>query len=185
MSDIGELRLEYLHDSLDSLWFPSSGAQHRLDYLHASPTLGADSRYRQATLGGVMAFALGRNRAALSYEMGYSFDDAAGIERWYRLGGFGRLSGLAPDELLGRHAGLATLSLYRKLNDLDVLSVYAGATLEAGNVWNLADEIGLDDLRYSGSLFLGVDSVLGPAYLGLGLAEGGESTAFMFLGRRF
>jgi NTE family protein len=183
--DLGELRLEYLHDSLDSLWFPSSGAQHRLNYLHASPTLGADSRYRQATLGGVMAFALGRNRAALSYEMGYSFDDAAGIERWYRLGGFGRLSGLAPDELLGRHAGLATLSLYRKLNDLDVLSVYAGATLEAGNVWNLADEIGLDDLRYSGSLFLGAESPLGPAYLAAGYSDSGDFAIYFYLGNPF
>jgi NTE family protein len=183
--DLGELRLEYLHDSLDSLWFPSSGAQHRLNYLHASPTLGADSRYRQATLGGVMAFALGRNRAALSYEMGYSFDDAADIERWYRLGGFGRLSGLAPDELLGRHAGLATLSLYRKLNDLDVLSVYAGATLEAGNVWNLADEIGLDDLRYSGSLFLGAESPLGPAYLAAGYSDSGDFAIYFYLGNPF
>ena len=132
-----------------------------------------------------MAFALGRNRAALSYEMGYSFDDAAGIERWYRLGGFGRLSGLAPDELLGRHAGLATLSLYRKLNDLDVLSVYAGATLEAGNVWNLADEIGLDDLRYSGSLFLGAESPLGPAYLAAGYSDSGDFAIYFYLGNPF
>ena len=39
-----------------------------------------------------------------------SFDDAAPIERWFRAGGFGRLSGLAPDQLSGRHIGLASLA---------------------------------------------------------------------------
>ena len=183
--DLGELNFEYLHDSLDSVWFPSSGAQHRFDYLYASPTLGAESRYQQATVDGVMAFALGRNRAALSYELGYSFDDAADVERWYRLGGFGRLSGLAPDELLGRHVGLATLSLYRKLNDLDVLSLYAGATLEAGNVWEQADEIGFDSLRYSGSLFLGAESPLGPMYLATGYSDNGDFSIYFYLGNPF
>jgi len=183
--DIGELRLEYLHDSLDSVWFPAAGSQHRFEYLYASPTLGAESRYRQATVDGVKAFSLGRNRAALSYEFGYSFDDAADIERWYRLGGFGRLSGLAPDELLGRHVGLATLAMYRKLNDLDVLSIYAGATLEAGNVWYVADDIDFGSLRYSGSLFLGAESPLGPAYLAAGYSDEGDFSIYFYLGNPF
>jgi NTE family protein len=183
--DIGELRMQYVHDSLDSVWFPSNGAQHRLDYLYATRSLGAESSYRQLTADGVVAFSMGRNTASLTYEFGYSFDDAAGVERWYRLGGFGRLSGLAPDELLGRHVGLATLAVYRKLNDLDVLSLYAGATLEAGNVWDFADDIGFDELRYSGSLFLGAESPIGPAYLAAGYGDDGDFTVYFYLGNPF
>jgi len=183
--DIGELRLQYEHDSLDSVWFPSSGAAHRLDYLYAATGLGAESDYRQATVDGTMAFSLGRTRAAVAYQLGYSFDDAAGVERWYRLGGFGRLSGLAPDELLGRHVGLATVSVYHQLNDLDLVSIYAGATLEAGNVWNRADEIGFDSLRYSGSLFLGGESPLGPAYLAAGYSDDGDVSIYFYLGNPF
>ena len=183
--DIGELRLEYLHDGLDSVWFPSSGAQHRLEYLYATKDLGAESDFRQATVDGIMAFGLGRNRGALSYELGYSFDDAAGIERWYRLGGFGRLSGLAPDELLGRHVGLATLALYRDLSELERLSAYLGLTLEAGNVWEVANDISFDDLRYSGSLFIGADSPLGPAYLAAGYSDNGDFSIYFYLGNPF
>ncbi len=44
---------------------------------------------------------------------------------------------------------------------------------------------GFDDLRYAGSAFLGVDTPLGPAYLGYGIAEGGNTAAYFFLGQRF
>jgi NTE family protein len=183
--DVGELRLEYLHDSLDSIWFPTRGAMHRLDYRHASEALGAESAYDQATANGTLAFSLGRNTAALSYELGYSFDDDVNVENWYRLGGFGRISGLAPDQLLGRQVGLATLAVYRRLNRLDLLPVYAGFTLEAGNIWATTDEIGFDDLRYAGSLFVGAESPLGPFYLATGYADSGDFAVYFYLGNPF
>ena len=183
--DIGELELQYTHDSLNSIWFPTSGMMHRLEYLYASESLGASRDYQQATANGAMLLSLGKSTALMNYELGYSLDDNAPVERWYRLGGLGRLSGLAPDQLLGRHVALATLAYYYRLNDLDLLPAYAGITLEAGNVWDQSDDIGLDDLRYSGSLFLGVDSPLGPAYLALGYADSGDVAAYFYLGNPF
>jgi NTE family protein len=121
----------------------------------------------------------------LTYEFGYSFDDRAEVVDWYRLGGFGRLSGLAPDELLGRHVGLTTLSFYRRLYGIEMLSAYAGATLEAGNVWDFADDIGFDSLRYSGSLFIGAESPLGPAYLAAGYSDSGDVAIYFYLGNPF
>ena len=97
--DIGEMELQYTHDSLDSIWFPTSGMKHSLEYLYASESLGARLDYQQASAGGGMVLSHGRNTALLNYELGYSFDDATPIERWYRLGGFGRLSGLVPNQL--------------------------------------------------------------------------------------
>jgi NTE family protein len=183
--DVGELRLEYLHDSLDSVWFPTRGALHRLEYRYANEALGANSAYDQATASGTMAFSLGRNTAALSYELGYSFDDDVGVENWYRLGGFGRISGLAPDQLLGRQVGLATLAVYRRLNNLDLLPVYAGFTLETGNAWLTRDAVGFDDLRYAGSVFLGAESPLGPLYFATGYADSGDFAVYFYLGNPF
>jgi NTE family protein len=183
--DVGELRLEYLHDSLDSIWFPTRGALHRVDYRHASEALGAEEAYDQATADGTMAFSLGRTTAALSYELGYSFEDDTGVENWYRLGGFGRISGLAPDQLLGSQVALARLALYRRLNQLDLLPAYAGFTLEAGNTWVSSDEIGFDDLRYAGSLFIGAESPLGPLYLAAGYADSGDFAVYFYLGNPF
>ena len=50
--DIGELVFEYRHDSLDSLWYPTSGMFHRLDFRLARDALGAAFDYEQVSAGG-------------------------------------------------------------------------------------------------------------------------------------
>lgn len=183
--EIGEIGLEYLHDSLDSFHFPTSGMLHRVEYLMAREGLGAYSDYEQALANGSISFSRGINTLLWTYELGYSFDDKAPIERWFRLGGFGRLSGLAPDQLLGRNVMLGTLTYYRRLNTLDLLSAYAGMTLEAGNVWELSDDISFSDLEYAGSLFLGADTPLGPVYLAVGHGSSGDTAAYFYVGNPF
>jgi NTE family protein len=118
----------------------------------------------------------------LRFQAGYSFDDTAPLARWFDLGGFGRLSGLIPDQLTGPHMGLATLALYRRLNAIDVLPLYGGFTLEVGNVWQQHNDIGFDGMRTSGSLFIGADTPIGPVYLAYGLADGGENAFYFYLG---
>ncbi len=182
---IGELDLEFLHDGLDNTWFPNSGTLHRLLYRYASDELGAAFDYRQASADGIMAFSRGKNSFAVNYEIGYSFDDKAPFERWFRLGGLGRLSGLAPDQLSGRQIGFASLTYRRRINDLDLFKVYAGVSMEAGNVWNFGNEMGFDDLRYSGSLFLGVDSPIGPVYFAVGHSDNGDNAVYFYVGDPF
>jgi NTE family protein len=70
--------------------------------------------------------------------------------------------------------------LQRKL-----LTWFGGASLEFGNVFPDLNEVELKDMRTAGSMFLGVDTFLGPAYVGFGFAEGGEQTAFLIFGRVF
>ena len=101
------------------------------------------------------------------------------------LGGFGRISGLAPDQLLGSQVGLARLAVYHRLNQLDLFPVYGGFTLEAGNVWTSSDAIGFDDLRYAGSVFLGAESPLGPLYFATGYADSGDFAVYFYLGNPF
>jgi len=183
--EIGELQLEYWHDSLDSLWFPTSGMFHRFSYLYADESLGASSDYQQAMGNGTLILSHGKNTALLNYELGYSIDDKAPIERWFQLGGFGRLSGLVPNQLSGRHAALATLAYYRRLNELDLVPIYAGMTLEAGNTWDYRSDIGFDDLRYSASVFVGAVTPIGPVYLAIGRSDSGDNAAYFYVGNPF
>ena len=67
---------------------------------------------------------------------------------------------------------------------LDV-PTYAGVSLEAGDVWSRRSDMSLRDARTHGSVFLGMDTLLGPLYLGTGFGEGGENTFYLFLGRTF
>ena len=42
-----------------------------------------------------------------------------------------------------------------------------------------------NELLAAGSLFLGVDSLFGSVYLGVGQAEGGKSSLYLYLGQIF
>ncbi len=182
---IGELVFAYRHDGLDNLWFPTTGMFHRLEFRFARDVLGAAFDYEQASAASTFTFTSGKNTVLFGFEGGYSFDDAAPVERWFELGGFARLSGLIPDQLSGRHLGLFNLAYHRRINNFDLLAAYGGFTLEAGNVWNDADDISFSDLRKSGSIFVGAETPLGPVYLAWGYSDSGDSTLYFYLGNPF
>jgi NTE family protein len=180
--DIGELVAQYRHDSLDDLWFPTDGTLFTVAGSAAFEALGAQSDYQRAYAGGSLAHTWGKNTAQLNFQAGYSFEDNVPIERWFELGGLGRLSGLAPDQLAGRHLGLISLAMYRRLNEVKVFPLYAGFTLETGNVWQFQSDISFDSLRYSGSVFLGANTPIGPIYLAYGHSDNGDGAIYFYLG---
>ncbi len=182
---VGELSLRFLHDSLDNFWFPRAGMLHGIEYLQALDALGASFDYSQLSANGVLTHSRGKNSFVLNYQGGYSFNDKAPFERWYRLGGLGRLSGLAPSQLSGRHLALATAVYFRSLNAGDLFRAYAGASIEAGNVWEFGGDVGMDDLRYSGSLFLGADTPIGPVYFAVGHSDNGDNAVYFYVGNPF
>jgi NTE family protein len=184
-TDTGELQLSYRHDSLDSLYFSTSGALHNLAFRYADEALGATQDFEQVEASGVLTASRGKNSLVVAYEAGYSLDDDAPLESWYQMGGFTRLSGLAPAQLSGRHSALVSVVLFRRLNEVRLLPAYAGVTLEAGNVWNTSSEVAFDDLRYSASLFLGAESPLGPLYFAVGHSDNGDSAVYFYVGNPF
>jgi NTE family protein len=79
--------------------------------------------------------------------------------------------------------------LYRQIGRggpgfLDV-PAYLGLSLEAGNVWQRRSDASFGDTRKDASLFLGLDTPVGPVYLGTGFEEGGKAAFYLFLGRTF
>ena len=116
---------------------------------------------------------------------GTTVSGQAPIQRQYRLGGFLNLSGLNPDELSGQHTGIATMAYYRRVGDISLLPTYIGATAELGNTWQDKSDISLDSSIFAGSVFVGVDSILGPIYLAVGLADNGQHALYFYVGRTF
>ncbi|MBA3564737.1 MAG: patatin, partial [Gammaproteobacteria bacterium] len=132
----------------------------------------------------------GRNTFAAGVQLGSTFageEDA--IQDFYRLGGFLRLSGFQREELTGPHLALGHLVYYRRIGEtgggLFDWPFYAGGSIEAGNVFDDRGAAALDSLLLGGSLFLGLDTYLGPLYLASGFAEGGEQAFYLFLGQTF
>ncbi|OBT06680.1 patatin [Shewanella sp. UCD-FRSSP16_17] len=104
------------------------------------------------------------------------------------LGGFLNLSGYHKGALAGPHKAFGAL-IYQYDLGRDVLlsdvPLYLGASIEAGNVWLLKDDIDLDDLIYASSLYLGTDTSWGPAALGFGFTDTGEQAFYLFIGKNF
>ena len=181
----GEAFIRLAIDTFDDLYFPGSGQLGGLEWRVARDGLGADVDYDQVLLSYAHAFSWGLNTFVARVSGGTTEDDNAPLEGLYRLGGFLRLSGFNEDELTGQHFGLATVVYMRRLLDAQLFRSFAGASLELGNVWQSSDDVSLDNTIFSGSLFLGFDTPIGPLYVGYGLTETDEQSAYIYLGPRF
>ena len=180
--DIGELTFRAKYDSLDDYYFPRVGHYLAVGYRFAREDLGATTNYEQMVLSATGAKSWGKGIVNWRVRGGYSFNDAAPLERYFELGGFGQLSGLVTNQLIGQHYGFASLTWSRYLGGVKALSAFAGGSVEVGNVWQYRDNISFDSLRTSGSIFIGADTPLGAIYLGYGVADQGDSALYLYLG---
>jgi NTE family protein len=117
-------------------------------------------------------------------------EDAAGVQNLLSTGGLFNLSGFQRDELSGRHTAVGKAIYYRQirsnpLRGLLEASLYFGASLELGNAWQSSDDVSLSNSLLAGSLFVGADTFIGPVYFAGGLAEGGNTALYLFVGRPF
>ena len=178
-------------DTLDSRNFPRHGESFVAEWRGERSDLGTAGDAELLTADWLLARSTGRHTAVLWTTFGSNFGDdgTIGVRTLLPLGGFLNLSGLAPGAISGRHVAIARALYLRQIGRrgegfLDV-PTYAGVSLEAGNAWSRRSEIGFGGALAHGSLFVGLDTLLGPVYLGTGFGEGGENTFYLFLGRTF
>lgn len=72
-----------------------------------------------------------------------------------------------------------------QLADVFSRSASVGMLLEYGNAWEQRSRMSFSDGILNGSVYLGLDSWLGPLLLGYGMREGGNGAAFLKLGKPF
>lgn len=183
--DDGDVFARLSMDTLDNVNFPHKGTFAQLEGRWNLTELGADEDYNQATFDFLTTLDWRRHTLLIGGNFGTTFNATAGIQDRYRIGGFTRLSGLQTDELSGQQFAIGKMIYYRRFGEIRLLPIYLGGSLEAGNVWEDSDDIDYADLITSGSLFFGLDSPLGPVYLGAGYAESGQRSMFMSLGKTF
>jgi outer membrane protein insertion porin family len=103
----------------------------------------------------------------------------------FTLGGPAGFAGLAEDQFRGSTLGVASLEYRYRLRELPSQlgrGIYAVSHLDTGNVWM----DGIDsDIRYGGSLGLGMDLNIGPLSLIYGYADGGYHSVYFSLGSDF
>ena len=184
------VRMSY--DRLDNVNFPRHGQSATLTWTgqRAGLGAGADQTADRVELNWIAARTFGRQTAVWWTSLGTALNQpTADLRTQFQLGGFLNLSGLKADSLTGPHFGITRLLLYRQIGRggpgfLDV-PAYIGLSLEAGNVWNRRSDASFGSTRKDASVFLGLDTPIGPVYLGTGFEDKGSEAFYLFLGRTF
>jgi len=167
-------------DQLDSAFFPSQGWSARAawfrhdhgDYSRLASELRAARVWGDYVINGRLHYtASTQGRLPLA-------DTAA-------LGGFLNLSGYVRNQVLADDVRFASLRGEKIIGRMPLgLSgdLRIGLSLEAGSARNRFTETRLDGWQAAGSIYLGGMTPVGPLYFGAGLAQGGRSSLYLFIG---
>ena len=182
--------VRFSYDRLDDVNFPHTGQQARLQWDADRNVTGVDEITNQVTFSYLGAASFGRNTAVFSTNSGLTLEgNVTDIRLLYPLGGFLNLSGLRANSLLGPDFAIARFMFYRQIGRggpgyFDV-PTYIGFSLEEGNVWQRRDEMSFGNTHKDASIFLGMDTFLGPVYIATGFDQHGDEAFYLFLGRTF
>ncbi len=182
---IGEVFLEGTLDRLDSAYLPREGYSLRLRYTSSLESLGADSEFDQEDFDGTFAKSFGKHSLLGGLRYHVTTSGVAPLQSLYRVGGFSRLVGYAPNELSGQNYAVLLGGYSYEIRKLLGQEALAGVLLEYGNVWDRRSNMDFDDAVLNGSVYLGIDSWLGPILFGIGAREGGHLNLFLEVGHRF
>jgi len=183
----GAYRARLFLDRLDNVIFPRSGWSSGLNLYDSTSQLGAANNYTKWDFNG---------SAVYSYENHtFNFGANAGGKIGYnplpnydqfQWGGFLQQSGYRTGQLYGEDLVFGRLMYYHRILQGSLLQgAYGGFSLEAGKVGNPLFPNGPTGVLRSASIFVAADSPIGPAYLGYGHAQDGNSSYYFYLGRPF
>ncbi len=175
-------------DQIDDPNIPRRGFLGDVSLLASRKNLGSDSDFDLLTWNLLGAGSRGRHSLLGWIKGGSTLGSEAAPWWWSTIGGLFNLSGYSPGYASGPYSHVGVVSYFNRIVDFDFTlfeAIYAGLSAEAGNVWPAGADVSFSDLRWSGSLFLAMDSYFGPVYLAYGHADSGDGTWYFFLGRTF
>ncbi|HEX7804057.1 MAG TPA: patatin-like phospholipase family protein [Pseudoxanthomonas sp.] len=174
------------YDTLDNSSFPRHGARLDVGHQRYLRGLGSDvnASVTHAAWEGVVS--KGDHHLLTGISLSSASDGGATVLSTHRfLGGLGYLSGYQDDALFASQTGLARAIYYQRLGHADSLMsmpLYVGGSLEAGGAWRRRQDVGKAGVIGAGSLFLGVETGLGPVLVGYGRAERGVDSFYLLVG---
>ena len=172
-------------DQRDSATFARSGYRIEANVHRALTTFAASSNFSRYQWSSEYAKTFGANTFDAALKFGGSYSKAATAYPYFELGGFLQLSGLRANELRADQIALFRLMAFRRIGSMPAFGrgIYFGGSLEAGTA-DAPNTPNADAKRiYAGSVFLGLDTSIGPFYIGYGQASGARRSAYLFLGR--
>jgi len=179
-------RFELIYDSLDTFNLPRDGWLSKWTYTQYDEALGSDYEFEhyQTLLYNYNTWERHTLGLGLHWE---AYNDAPNEPPYFtQLGGFKRLSGFSQNAVSGNQGYLAVIDYrYRLDNNLNMpisVPMYLGATIEAGDVWEQANGTDWENFIFASSVYLALDSPVGPIHLAYGQAEGNHRAVYLVIG---
>ncbi len=172
-------------DQRDSATFARSGYRVEASLHQALTSFGATDNFSRYQWSSEYAKTFGVNTVDVALKFGRTYSKSPSVYTYFELGGFLQLSGLRAGELRADQFALARLMMFRQMGTMPVFGrgIYIGGSLEAGQTSFPNNNILPERSVYAASLFVGLDTTIGPFYLGYGHAQGSRRSAYLFLGR--
>lgn len=185
-STFGGVLLRGVYDDLDKSGFPSHGTRVDLSQEYLPRALGSSDTAQISRLRWDTALSSGAHNWLVGGSISTSTGHGTGAQlaAFSPLGGLTNLSGYTENQLFAPQTALLRGVYYRRLTDAQSLfsvPVYLGGSLEAGGIWDTRRQVG-SNLLGAGSVFLGIDTLLGPIFLGYGYAQGGHNALYLTFG---
>ncbi|WP_188035599.1 patatin-like phospholipase family protein [Pseudomonas sp. EZ-C24] len=184
----GFYELKYSFDTLDNVYFPHSGEDIGLTLRNYDKSLDSDSNYRQWELNVDKALSSGADTLVLGGRYGRTLNDADVVTSSFVLGGARQLSGFRQDSVSGQNISLMRMVYYRRLTPRAYLPLdfplYIGGSLERGRAWNNDNDFDSGYIN-AASIFLGLETPLGPLNLSYGANSEQQKAVYLNLGHTF
>jgi len=179
------IRARLFVDQVDHAWFPNDGIAGTGSAYAALTSLGSARSYQRLEGNLRWAKSWGSHIVQAGLSGGTDLGSDMPAYESFTLGGPLHLSGYRINQFAGRQFAYGRLMYYNRvfpLPDLLGSGIYAGASVEVGRISNRFDDLASPGTLWSGSLFLGADTFVGPAYIGVGAAPAGNWSLYMLLG---
>ena len=180
--------LKYSFDTLDNVYFPHSGEDISLTLRQYDEALDSDQGYRQWGFKLDKAISHGADTWVLGGRYGRTLDEAPVVTSSFVLGGARQLSGFRQDSVSGQNVSLLRMVYYRRLTPRAYLPLdfplYLGGSLERGRAWNNDNEFDSGYIN-AASIFLGIETPLGPLNFSYGANSENQKALYLNLGHTF
>ena len=183
--DMASVGASLAYDTLDSSLYPTRGQRLDLRYEQFVDAAGGEVEAESLRLQWDGALSAGDNNFLFGLKSSLANDGEQLLSTYGFLGGLGNLSGYPENGVFASQTVLARAIYYRRLphgQSLLSLPVYLGGSLELGGYWYSRDQIDGGSMLAAGSLFLGVQTFMGPVFLGYGRAEDGNDALYLTFG---
>lgn len=172
-------------DKIDNVYFPHHGIKGKVEFTTNSHGLSNDAHFNQLTVQNIAAFSLDKHAFVLGGRYHRTLSGDPSLSSLFALGGLFELTGLANNEVMGRNAGLLTGIYYYELAQISLIPnrpspFYLGGSFEWGKVWGFSN-LSINHSIFSGSVFAGLDSLIGPIYLAFGLTDNNHKALHLML----